>query len=75
MPGRADGLCRRPRKGRHEFGKIGVAFDPMESAFDMQQGGGGPAGELVGFETPVRNLGGLPPIVAHYVFDSVGRKE
>lgn len=69
------GSQHRQRESGHEFGQVGVAFEAMEAEFDVQQGGGGPAGELVGLQPPPGDLGGLAAIVPHDVLDRVGREQ
>ena len=37
------GIDLRPGESSDELGQVGVAFDAMEAAFDVQERGGGPA--------------------------------
>lgn len=47
----------------------------MEAAFDVQESGGGPAGDLVSLESPAGDLGGLGAVVAHDVLNRIGGQE
>lgn len=52
-----------------------MTFDTTEAALNVQEGGGGPARDLVGGRLPTGDFGGLAAIVAHHVFDGVGRQQ
>ena len=46
------GIDLKPGESREELWQIGVTFDAMEAAFDVQERGGGPARNLIGLEPP-----------------------
>jgi hypothetical protein len=69
------GIDLRQGEGGEELRQVRVAFDAVETAFDMQEGGGGPAGDLVGLQAPAGDLGGLGAVVAHDIFNRVGGQQ
>lgn len=69
------GIERRQGEGLDELGQVGMTFETTEAGLDVQQGGDGPARDLVGGGMPPGDFGGLATIVAHRVLDRVGRQQ
>ena len=52
-----------------------MALDAAEARFYVQQGSGALSRDLIGLGSPTGDLGGLPPVVAHDVFNGVGGQQ
>ena len=52
-----------------------MTLDAVEAALDVEERGGGPAGDLVGLQAPAGDPGGLAAVVPHDVLNGVGGQE
>lgn len=69
------GSERRQGEVLQKDGERGMAFDAVESGLNVQEGGGGPAGDLIGRGLPPGDPDGLPAIIEHDVFNGVGGEQ